>query len=212
MRIASKSIIEWAQRDPKFIQGISMSQIEERLEGSKMDLTLESVHVIRERNYDGFIGVETRCTPPTIEIGSRDFPVLSRLPQGKRGWTLNEGYYLLRTVETIRLPDWMSATVHERTTVFKCGVIVRSTSVDPGFEGKIVAGLYVPDTTALTIEEGARILSIEFEPIVQLLLGPFSDDQPTGIQLSTLADHNNTYKGIWGGEKLSTQGTEERAH
>lgn len=212
MRLSAKSVIDWYQKDPEFIQGISLNEISSRLEGSKLDLTVESIHVIRERNYNSYIGTESRITPETVEMECRPFPVLSRLPQGKSGWTLNEGYYLIRTVETLKLPHWMSATVHERTTVFKCGVIVRSTSVDPGFEGRIVAGLYVPEMTAVTIEEGARVLSVQFEPIVQLQLGPFSDDQPSGFVLSTMPDHNNTYSGIWGGDKVSTQGREERAH
>lgn len=212
MRISTRSILSLQERDPEFITGIHPDELPSRLEGSKLDLTIESVHVIRERNYNAFIGTESRITPQTIEMAPRQFTPLSRLPEGKTGWTLNEGYYLVRTQESLKLPHWMSATVHERTTVFKCGVIVRSTSVDPGFHGKIVAGLYVPDTTALTIEENARILSVEFEPIVQIELTPFSDDVPTGFILSTMPDHNSTYKGIWGGDKMSTQGQAERAH
>jgi deoxycytidine triphosphate deaminase len=212
MRLSAKSIIDWRQRDPEFIQGVSLAELPGRLEGSKFDMTIESVHVIRERNYDAFIGTEERVTPATAEMEARDFPTLSKFPRGKRGWTLNEGYYLIRTRESLKLPHWMSATVHERTTVFKCGVIVRSTSVDPGFNGQIVAGLYVPDTTALTIEEGARVLSVEFEPIVQLQLGAFLDDQPSGFALSTMPDHNHTYNGIWGNDRLSTQGLSERPH
>lgn len=212
MRISSRSITLLKERDPDFIQGISLEDLPSRLEGSKLDMTIESVHAIRERNYNAFIGVNTRVTPQTIEMESRRFATLSRLPEGKCGWTLNEGYYLVRTKESLKLPHWMSATVHERTTVFKCGVIVRSTSVDPGFNGQIVAGLYVPDTTALTIEEGARILSVEFEPIVQLEIGPFLDDAPTGFILSTMADYNSVYEGIWGGDKVSTQGQTERGY
>lgn len=212
MRISSRSILLLKEKNPDFISGITLEELPSRLEGSKLDLTLDSVHVIRERNYDAFIGTETRVTPSTVELESRLFPALSKLPKGKSGWTLNEGYYLIRTKESLKLPHWMSATVHERTTVFKCGVIVRSTSVDPGFDGHIVAGLYVPDMTALTIEEGARVLSVEFEPIVQIEMGPFSDDAPTGFILSTMEDHNNSYNGIWGGDKVSTQGQTERAY
>lgn len=212
MRISAKSIVEWASRDAEFIRGIPMEELPGRMEGSKLDLTVESIHVIRERNYDAFIGAENRITPMTQEVECRKFPALSKLPKGHFGWTLHEGYYLLRTAESIKLPGWMCATVHERTTVFKCGVIVRSTTVDPGFDGQIVAGLYVPDATALTIEEGARILSIQFEPIVQMELASSNGDHPSGFTLSTIADHNSIYKGIWGGAKLSTEGQEERGY
>ena len=212
MRISTSSIMLLREKCPQFIEGVSAEELPSRLEGSKLDLTVEAVHVVRERNYNAYIGTESRVTPETAEIECRDFPVLSRLPRGRRGWTLTEGYYLIRTKESLKLPDWMSATVHERTTVFKCGVLVRSTAVDPGFHGKIVAGLYVPEMTALTIEEGARVLSVEFEPIIQMQLSSLPNDAPVGFVLSTAPECNSVYGGIWGGDKMSTQGETERAH
>ena len=212
MRISTKSIIEIAERNPEFIQGLSLNQIRSRMEGSKLDLTIESVHEISRQNYESFIGKETRITPSTKELEARLFPKLSKLPKDKKGWSLYEGYYLLRTAETISLPCWMSATVHERTTLFKSGVIVSCTSVDPGFDGQLIAGLYVPDTTVFTLEEDARFLCVEFEPIVEMILPGFIEDAPAGFRLSTNPDDNSVYKGIWGGSKVSTQGQEERAH
>lgn len=205
MRISAKAIKEYMDIDSEFIQGVSPDELDSRMEGSKLDMTLESVYEMPISCCGAFVGVNNRRTPNAIEIPPTKFPKSQRLQDGLVGWVLRDGYYLLRTNETIKLPDWMCATVHERTTMFKSRGIVSCTTVDPGFNGKIVAGLYVPSSLELALEVDARILSVSFEPVVELHFK--SSNQPVSV-ISLSCSNNNSYTGIWGGDKVCTNGIE----
>lgn len=207
MKLSAYTIKELLQTEPPLITGLSPEQTSGRMEGSKVDLTLAAVATLEQvSNLSAFMGVNFRKTPPTKEIEPSPLPYSSTMKTGD-GWVLFPGFYLLQTNETLNMPFWLIGNIQERTSIFRNGSICRVTSADPGFSGKITCALFVPPRTQLVIEQNARFLSIRFEPIINV---QFHDGLPIIFGISRDPSETDPYKGIWSGDKRSTEGAVER--
>lgn len=197
--------------DPSFISPLSEDRLNQPFEGSKVDLTLNSVFTLNrsEGSLSSFMGVNIRKTPPTVELKPQQLPISPTMPITGHGWMLGPGYYLLQTVEQLNMPPWLIGVIKERTTVFRNGALIRVTDADPGYAGHITAGLYVPPGSSLTIEKNVRFLSVKFEPIIEI---SFVNNEPDDFYISVNPENNDPYQGIWGGAKTSTEGNLERGH
>lgn len=208
MKLSAQTIRELLKAQPPLITDVS-DRIAGPLEGSKVDLTLNSVSTLQLASTAPFMGLNLRITPPTKEIMPLPLPFTPKLGNTGIGWTLFSGFYLLQTVETLNMPYWLVGNIKERTTLFRNGTICRVTDADPGFSGKITCALYVPPGSQLTIEKGARFLSVRFEPIITLWL---SNGKPCLCNIATDPSETDPYDGIWSGDKKSTEGEVERSY
>ncbi len=96
------------------------------------------------------------------------------LEEGASVNTKKENYYLVRTQEKIRLPKekievegkkyFIVAFVYMRSSLFRIGVTLYNTLIDPGWSGRLTFGLK-PFLDA-EIELGAPIAQIVFEPVL----------------------------------------------
>ena len=211
MKISASTIREILVLDPTFISPMPEDRLNHPFEGSKVDLTLNSVFTLNRStdSFCSFMGINLRRTPPTIELQPELLPISPSMPRVGQGWMLGPGYYLLQTVEKLNMPPWLVGVIKERTTVFRNGSIIRVTDADPGYCGHITAGLFVPPGSALTLEKEVRFLSIKFEPIIEI---SFVGDEPDDFYISLNPENNDPYKGIWGGNKNSTEGIIERGY
>ncbi len=209
MKISASTIRQLLEIDPTFISPLSDDRRKQPFEGSKVDLTLNAVFTLTRSTdtFSSFMGVNLRRTPPTVEIKPDHLPISPSMPRVGQGWMLSTGYYLLQTVEQLKMPPWLIGVIKERTTVFRNGSIIRVTDADPGFCGHITAGLYVPPGSQLTLEKNARFLSVKFEPIVEIF---FENGEPEAFSLSIDPENNDPYDGVWSGMKKSTEGIIER--
>ena len=176
-------------------------------EGSKVDLTLKSVSTLQLSGAIPFLGIDTRITPPTQIIDPAPLPHDPVLRKSGVGWVLFSGFYLLQTAEHLNMPYWLIGSIKERTTIFRDGAICRVTDADPGYHGAITCALYLPPRSQLVIEQGARFLSIRFEPIVSMVF--WDDGTPDTYELAE-KEEVDIYGGIWSGDKRSTEGQAER--
>lgn len=208
MKLSAQTIRELLRSHPPLITNVS-HRLTQPLEGSKVDLTLESVSTLQLASSLPFMGIDFRITPPTKEIMPSDLPVSPRLRDTGKGWLLFPGFYLLQTTESLNMPYWLVGNIKERTTLFRNGTICSVTDADPGFSGKITCALYVPPGSQLTIEKGARFLSIRFEPIITLWL---SNGNPCLFNIVSEPSETDPYSGIWSGDKKSTEGKVERGY
>lgn len=208
MKLSAQTIRELLKQDPPLVTDMS-DRIAKPLEGSKVDLTLDSVSTLKLSGMTPFLGLDLRITPPTQIMPPVLLPCNPNLGKVGAGWVLFSGFYLLQTAETLNMPFWLIGNIKERTTLFRNGTICRVTDADPGFVGKITCALYVPPSSQLTIEKGARFLSIRFEPIVTLWL---SNGKPCMMNISTDPIETDPYNGIWSGNKKSTEGKAERSY
>lgn len=148
-------------------------------EGCVLDLRLEKVFKLQGTAY---LGIKDRQTPDTIEIASWD-------PNNLTSFTFEpDEYYLVKTIESINLPDNIAARFKPRSTTFRCGLVLRTGIANPGYQGPLYFGIKNEGKIPVTIELGARFASIIFEEVN--------------------GDPVNLYRGQWQGGRDSTNGRE----
>lgn len=202
MFISATNIRQLIDNDPPLIAPCDRSFIE----GNFYDLRLEEVYRTKDDEFYAFIGQKKRETPSIQPLESIDPKHISnRLAATDNVWKLYPGFYLAQTIETITPPRWLVALLDERTSMFRSAAIVRSTKVPYGYSGKITAAIHIPDACSLTLEKGMRFLSVCFALSVTIKLD--SNLEPS-IPLEINFDGSDKYKGIWGGSKVATDGTE----
>lgn len=102
-------------------------------------------------------------------------------------WELYPGEPVwLQSAETVKLPDNIHGYIMTRTSSFRAGLIITGTQVHSLYNGKITVLAYNTLPIPVTVGKNARLFSIKFTPT----------EPETG------------YRGIWGGDKATTDGVE----
>ena len=73
-----------------------------------------------------------------------------------KGWHLMPGYYEIILEEGCDMPNNRAMTFTQRSSLLRCGTIIRSSQFDPGFGTKSM-GTFMPVFHPVTIEKGARV-------------------------------------------------------
>ena len=185
MILTSKEIMDLCQNDPPLIEELDPDQ-RSGIEGGAYDLRVDSLYWMRGQ---GHIYTSSRATPYTGVV--EPVPLSSK---ERTGWILPENSsFLVVTKEAVNLPDDISAMVDSRTTLFRCGRVLITGPVHPGYQGRLTFLLASPGCTGtLELERGARIACIRFMKMVD--------------------SETFSYKGVWQGGKVSTNGREERPY
>ena len=181
----------------------SDSEWQERIgfiEGSQIDLALDTLYTPILKRFTPFIGRYSRETPGLEEIESAYSPI-----RKEEIWKLAPGYYIGTTGETVSLPFWVKGFLGARTSCFMCGAIPEVTFVNPGFSGILRFGLHLHNY--MEIGKGARVITINFETFD--LFQKY--DEKYLLEMTKHADKVQVYEGIWSGERVSTDGP-ERPH
>lgn len=71
-------------------------------------------------------------------------------------------YYLVKTVETVQIPINVLGDFRARSTLFRSGLNLLTTTGAPGYEGPLVFGLINHGPLPVTIQMGARIAQALF--------------------------------------------------
>lgn len=73
-----------------------------------------------------------------------------------KGWHLMPGYYEIILMEGCKIPNNRAMTFVQRSSLLRCGAIIRSSQFDPGFETEHM-GTFMQVFHPITIEKGARV-------------------------------------------------------
>jgi deoxycytidine triphosphate deaminase len=112
------------------------------------------------------------------------------IAKGDRYYTIKPGEYLLaQTIETVNLPESIFATLSPRTTMFRSGLFVACTYISPNYQGKLTCAVKNLSEYEVELELGFRILICAFYEI---------------------AGKAVPYRGVWQGQRVSTDGEVER--
>jgi deoxycytidine triphosphate deaminase len=153
------------------------SERENKPVGCTVDLRLGGLNKLEG---NGFLGISDRKTPGFSEVASYQ-------KQKREIYTLNPGEHVItQTYEQINLPSNLAALFKPRSSLLRCGVVLRTGIADPGYHGGLFFILFNPSQCKFQIELGARFCSVYF------------------IEIN--GDHKTTYDGQWQGGK-STQTT-----
>lgn len=161
----------------------------EFIEGSAYDLTLAAVHFHQREHYHcAEIGTDYRLIPPTEPAFlSKEDP----RNLGREGWWLIlGGCCLLESAETVNIPINLNGVIKPRTSLFRSFATVTCSDAHPNYQGKIV--ILVQAAHSIWLEKSCRFASIKFEQF---------DSEET-----------DAYRGIWSGDKITTEGQIERGH
>jgi len=152
----------------------------EQIEGTTADLRVGAIF----RPVGGAkLMRESRVTPKIEKIMD-----IEDDPDGV--YTVKGGEYLLfQTIEQVNLPHDLFAYIRPRTTMIRSGIPLETAFISPNYQGRLTVGMKHQGAGEVEIQMGFRILCIAFYPI---------DGEAV------------PYRGVWQGDRVSTNGEEER--
>ncbi len=93
--------------------------------------------------------------------------------------------YLVSTIETFKMPVDVIGHIDTRTTMFRSGIILKATYLNPGYNGVLTFMIINHSPTTVLLQRGVRIAQIAFHEIKGTC---------------------EPYKGQWQGGKMHTNG------
>lgn len=171
-------------------------------EGAGFDLRLGEVYKISGK---AFLGETHRHTAEVELVAKYEEPEKKRHP-GKRSASrikdsgqarmtdnsivIKPGeFYLVKTIESVNMPENLTANMKPRSTMFRSGIFIRTGNIPPGYCGGLTFGLKNEGPVEVTIELGARIIHVQFDEV---------------------AGGGNMYRGQWQGGRVTTTKKEKQ--
>lgn len=139
----------------KLVEGLSERELTNP-EGAGFDLRLGEVYKI---SGDAFLGETHRKTA--------DIELVQEYKEGEtRTVVIKPGNFLLtKTIETVNMPNNLTASITPRSTTYRSGLMLRTGNVPPGYCGGLTFGLKNEGPVEVTIEMGARFVHIQFSEV-----------------------------------------------
>ena len=172
MILGPKLLLELVKKQ-KLVENLAERELTNP-EGAGFDLRIGEVYKI---SGDAFLGETERKTP--------EVEVVEKYVEGeKRKFTFQPGdFYLVKTLESVNMPQNLTANMKPRSTTFRSGIFIRTGNIPPGYCGGLTFGLKNEGPVLVTIEMGARIIHVQFEEV---------------------AGGGNMYRGQWQGGRVTT--------
>ncbi len=174
-------------------------------EGAGFDLRLSEVYKISGK---AFLGVTERHTAEVSLVAKYEEEKKDRHPGKRSASRISNGsdsgqarmtvqkfvikpgdFYLIKTIETVNMPENLTASITPRSTTYRSGLFIRTGNVPPGYSGGLNFGLKNEGPVPVTIELGSRIVHIQF---------------------SEVAGGGNMYRGQWQGGRVTTTKKEKQ--
>jgi dCTP deaminase len=94
-------------------------------------------------------------------------------------------FVLISTIETVQIPDFLMASVHDKSSWARRGVVVQNTHFDPGFRGVPTIEITNHGSETIQLKKGTPICQLIFHKLDQPSRAPYSgkyQDQQAGPQ------------------------------
>lgn len=138
-------------------EGIITNYCDEGIQQAGVDLRLMQVNTLCG---GGYVPKEGKTVLPyylEIKWSNPNGPQVNLDKDGSvRSWTLQPGYYEIILEEGCKMPNNRAMTFVQRSSLLRCGAIIRSSQFDPGFETEHM-GTFMQVFHPITIEKGARV-------------------------------------------------------
>lgn len=187
-------------KSKKLVVGLSERELKSP-EGAGFDLRLGEVYKIKG---DAFLGVDERETPE-IELvaqykggrksinqphAKRNGRVKKREAKVRSSIVIKPGeFYLVKTIESVNMPENLTASITPRSTTYRSGLFIRTGNVPPGYRGELTFGLANVGPVTVEIEMGARFVHIQFHEV---------------------KGRGSMYRGQWQGGRVTTRRREHQ--
>lgn len=139
----------------KLVEGLSERELTNP-EGAGFDLRLGEVYKI---SGNAFLG-ETHRKTADVELVSKYTQKKTSSLKIKPG-----DFYLVKTIESVNMPENLTASITPRSTTYRSGLYLRTGNVPPGYCGGLTFGLKNEGPITVEIEMGARFVHIQFAEV-----------------------------------------------
>lgn len=154
MIVGPKQLLELVKTQ-KLVEHLSERELTNP-EGAGFDLRLGEVYAI---SGDAFLGETERKTPDIKLVAKYD-------PKKPSSITLQpDDFYLMKTIETVNIPENLTAHIYPRSTTFRSGIYIKTTQGAPGYSGGMTFAIKNVGPVPVTIEMGARVVHIQFTEV-----------------------------------------------
>ena len=154
MPIGPKGLLRLV-RERKLVENLSDRETQNP-EGAGFDLRVGEIYEIEG---PGFLGIEERKTP-----GNKLLAKYTENSSSSFKFELGK-YYLVTTIEEVNVPAELAGYTSPRTTLFRSGLNLLCSPVQPGYRGKLTFEIINLGPSMIEIELGARIVHIQFEVV-----------------------------------------------
>jgi deoxycytidine triphosphate deaminase len=178
MILGPKKLLELVKKE-KLVVDLAQRELTNP-EGAGFDLRLGEVYKISGK---AFLGLEERHTP--------EIKLVKAYKEGKvSSIKIKPGdFYLFKTIESVNMPQNLTASITPRSTTYRSGLMIRGGNVPPGYCGGLTMGLVNEGSVTVEIEMGARIVHIQFGEV---------------------SGGGNMYRGQWQGGRVSATKKEKQ--
>ena len=161
----------------KLVEGLSERELTNP-EGAGFDLRLGEVYEIEG---SAFLGETHRKTAEIKLVKAYKKDKSVKIKPGD--------FFLVKTIESVNMPQNLTASITPRSTTYRCGLYLRTGNVPPGYCGGLIFGLKNEGPITVEIEMGARFVHIQF---------------------SEVKGGGNMYRGQWQGGRVTTRKKEKQ--
>lgn len=155
MTLGPKQLLQLVKK-MKLVENLSDRELTNP-EGAGFDLRLGEVYKIKGK---AFLGVTDRHTA--------DIELVGKYEEGKKKNSIRikpGDFYLVKTIESVNMPQDLTASITPRSTTYRSGIFIRTGNVPPGYCGGLIFGLKNEGPVVVDIELGARIVHIQFHEV-----------------------------------------------
>lgn len=173
----------------KLVEDLSKRELSNP-EGAGFDLRLGEVYKIKGKS---FLGVHERHTAEiklVAKYEKKKQKQKQKQTKSKSQIKIRPGeFYLVKTIETVNMPNNLTASITPRSTTYRSGLFIRTGNVPPGYCGGLTFGLKNEGNVPVTIEMGARFVHIQFHEV---------------------SGGGNMYRGQWQGGRVTARKRERQ--
>jgi deoxycytidine triphosphate deaminase len=161
----------------KLVEGLSERELTNP-EGAGFDLRLGEVYKI---SGNAFLGEIHRKTADIVLVAAYGKQKSIKIKPGD--------FFLVKTIESVNMPQDLTASITPRSTTYRSGLFLRTGNVPPGYCGGLTFGLKNEGPVTVEIEMGARFVHIQF---------------------SEVSGGGNLYRGQWQGGRVTATKKEKQ--
>lgn len=145
----------------KIVQQLSQRELENP-EGTTVDLRLGEVH--KFTGGEAFIEADGETGQGKRSMFATELVMAYNEEADEQAKLVIQpgDYYLVKTIESVKIPLDVLADFRTRSTLFRSGLILLTTLGSPGYEGGLIAGLTNAGPLPVTLQMGARICTAAF--------------------------------------------------
>ncbi|MCL5746669.1 MAG: 2'-deoxycytidine 5'-triphosphate deaminase [Patescibacteria group bacterium] len=190
MVLGPKQLLELVKTQ-KLVEGLSERELTNP-EGAGFDLRLGEVYKIAGKAFLGITERHTADISLVAKYQSQKSTLRLRSGQEVKSQkiTIKPGdFFLVKTIESVNMPQNLTASITPRSTTYRSGLFLRSGNVPPGYCGGLIFGLKNEGSVTVEIEMGARFVHIQF---------------------SEVKGGGNLYRGQWQGGRVTARKKEKQ--